>query len=242
MSGTTNRRLVLILTLAGAIAGFFLRRWQLQSAFDQDGLVLRGSAATWALGTLCLVWTVGLAVFARGLERRSGYEESFSSGLPEMLLSVGAAATVLVGSALEVAGGVRGLDLAVQFLGVCSALCILVTALRRYRGVVPPAAVHILPCLYLVLKLIVDFKQWSVDPAVLDYCYELFAAIAAMCAVYHLGGFCFGKGGRRISVFWCLTCLVFTAVSLADGGLTHTLLFGGMGLWAAVNGWQLLED
>ena len=242
MNESTNRRLVLILTLAGAIAGFFLRRWQLQSAFDEAGLVLRGSAATWALGTLCLVCVVALVLFSRGLARKGGYEESFSSGMPEMLISVAAAAMLLAGSALEVAGGVRGLDLAVHFLGVCSALCILVTAIRRYRGVVPPTAVHILPCLYLVLKLIVDFKQWSVDPAVLDYCYELFAAIAAMCAVYHLGGFCFGKGGRRISVFWCLTCLVFSTISLADGGLTHSLLIGGMGLWAAVNGWQLLED
>ena len=37
-----------------------------------------------------------------------------------------------------------------------------------------------------MVKLILDFKRWSVDPAVLDYCFALFAAIAAMCAVFHL--------------------------------------------------------
>ena len=243
MESKTNRPAVLAFTAVGAVAGFLLRRWQLHSAFDEAGLVIRGSASSWVLGIVCAVLVVALAFLSRRLPRKSGYEESFSSGMPEMLISVIAAVLLLAGSALELLHGTTGkLALVVHFLGVCSALCILVTAMQRYRGVVPPVAVHILPCLYLVIKLIADFKQWSVDPAVLDYCFELFAAIAAMCAIYHLGGFCFDKGGRRISVFWCLSCLVFSVVALADGGLTHTLLIGGVGLWAGVNGWQLLED
>ncbi len=241
MRAKTNRIPVFLITAAGAAAGFLLRRWQLGSAYDEAGLMVSGQASTWVLGIACALLTVFLIGICRRLEPRCTYLESFSSGKPEMAVSLTAAALLLAGNALALSAAPRGAGLAVSFFGILSALCMAATAVQRFRGVVPSAVLHIAPCLYLVIKLIVDFKRWSVDPAVLDYCYELFAAIAAMCAVYHLGGFCFDKGRRRISAFWCMACLVFSAVSLADGGLSHGLLIGGLGLWAAVNGWQLFE-
>ena len=242
MRAKTNRTVRFLPFLVGAAAGAALRRWQLSSAFDSEGQVISGSPSTWVLGILCALLVVLALIVVRRLPKRAGYEESFSSEAPEMAISLAAAVLLLAGCALDLMAAPRGANLLVQFLGIASALCIAVTARQRYQGIVPKAALHILPCLYLVVRLIVDFKQWSVDPAVLDYCYTLFASITAMCAVFHLGGFCFSQGRRRTSVFWCLLCVVFSAVSLADGGLSHCLLTGGVGLWAGINGWQLLED
>lgn len=242
MTAKTNRLTILLPFLVGAVAGAAVRRWQLGSAFDSDGLVISGQPSTWVLGILCAVLTVLALILARRLPKRSGYEESFSSETPEMIVSLAAAALLLAGCALELVAAPDGINLLVQFLGIASALCIGVVARQRYMGVVPKAAFHMLPCLYLVVRLIVDFKRWSVDPAVLDYCYALFASIAAMCAVFHLGGFCFSQGRRRTTVFWCLLCIVFSAVTLVDGGASHMLLAGGLGLWTGVNGWELLED
>lgn len=242
MRAKTNRLPILALTLLGAAAGLILRRWQLQSAFDEAGLILSGSAATWVLGIFCVLITAVLALTAAQLFRRGTYMESFSSGQMEMVISVCAAALILAGCAMALLAQPSGGNLMLNFLGILSALCIGATAMQRYHGTVPSIALHLVPCLYLVIKLIVDFKQWSVDPAVLDYCYHLFAAISTMCAVFHLGGFCFGRGRRRITTFWCLTSLVFSAIALADGGLSRCLLLGGMGLWTGINGWQLLED
>lgn len=242
MSAKTNRISIFLPFLIGAAAAAVVRRWQLSSAFDSDGLMISGSPSTWVLGILCALLTVLALILSHRLAKHSGYEESFSSETPEMVVSLIAAALLLAGCGLSLVTSPSGINVLVQFLGIASALCIAVTARQRYQGVVPKAALHLLPCLYLVVRLIVDFKQWSVDPAVLDYCYTLFASISAMCAVFHLGGFCFAQGRRRTSVFWCLLCIVFSAVSLADGGLSHCLLTGGIGLWAGVNGWQLLED
>ena len=242
MRAKNNRISILLPFLIGAVAGAVVRRWQLSSAFDSDGLVISGSPSTWVLGILCALLAVLALLFSRRLTPRGGYEESFSSETPEMVISLVAAVLLLAGCAADLMTEPIGINVLVQFLGIASALCIAVTARQRYQGVVPKAALHMLPCLYLVVRLIVDFKQWSVDPAVLDYCYTLFASISAMCAVFHLGGFCFSQGRRRTSVFWCFLCVVFSAVSLADGGLSHSLLTAGIGLWAGINGWQLLED
>lgn len=242
MEQRKHRSAALALLLIAAAAGLALRRWQLADAFDAAGLVLSGRPSTWALGVLSAVTAAAAAFLARGLEPRSVYTDTFSSGRGELVVSLIAAALLLAGTALDAAGGAGGAAMAVSFLGVASALCMAATAVLRSRGVVPSLALHLLPCIYLIVKLIVDFKQWSVDPAVLDYCYDLFASIAAMCAVFHLGGFCFDRGQRRMSAFWCLVCPFFAAVSLADGGLVHCLTAAGIGLWTGVNGWQLLED
>lgn len=242
MRAKTNRLSILIFTAAGAAVGFALRRWQLASAFDEAGLVLPGSPSVWLLGVFCALMAAGLALVCSGLRPRGDYESSFSSGTPELVVSAAAAAAILLGCAMELMNKPGSVQTIVGFLGIAAALCVAVTAVQRCRGIVPSIALHVTPCIYLVVKLIVDFKRWSVDPAVLDYCYELFAAIAVMCAVYHLGGFCYGKGKRRTSAFWCLAGALFSAVSLADGGVSHTLLAGGLGIWAAINAWQLLED
>ena len=242
MTAKTNRLAFFLPFLAGAAIGAAVRRWQLHTAFDGDGLVISGSPSTWVLGILCAALAVLALILVRRLPKRCGYAESFSSETPEMIVSLAAAALLLAGCCLELVSAPGGINAIVQFLGIASALCMGFVARQRYMGVVPKAAFHMLPCVYLVVRLIVDFKRWSVDPAVLDYCYALFASITAMCAVFHLGGFCFSQGRRRTTVFWCLLCVVFSAVTLADGGLSNALLSGGLGLWAAVNGWELLEN
>ncbi len=234
-----NKRISIVsVTVLAAAAGFAMRLAQLRSM--AAGSVSAG--VSWALGLLCVVLAVGLVIACRGLDKRAGYEESFSSGLAEMLVSAAAAVLVLLSSALGLLDRPHGAELAMGFFGILSGLCIAVTAAQRYRGVVPGLAFHAIPCLYLVVRLILDFKAWSVDPAVLDYCYALFAAITAMCATYHLGAFCLDRGQRRISVFWCLLCVLFSAISLAGGGASHRLLMGGLLLWTGANAWELLED
>lgn len=242
-------------TLVGAVGGFFLRRWQLADAFDAEGLMLPGRPSIWALGLFCTVVILALALLCRGLRCRSGYEESFSSSGLNLAITLAGTLLLLGGGAMQVlrnfpispeglavAGSWLNAEFVMGVLGLVAALAMGMIAIFRFRGVVPAVSLHFLPCIYLVVKLIVEFKRWSVDPAILDYCFLLFAAISSMCATYHLGGFCFHRGGRRISAFWCLAATVFTGVCLADGGLLRCCLLGGMGLWLAGNGWQLLED
>lgn len=238
MNSNKLRTLAFILAVPGGAAGYFLRLWQLRQTAGPAG----GDTSILWLGLFCAVIVALLALQCARLRRQSAYEEVFSSNTGPLLVSVAAAAMLMAASALQLLQGLSGIQLVICFLGLASGLSFVVTAAQRYRGVVPPAAVHVLPCIYLVIRLIIDFRQWSVDPAVLDYCFELFAAIAAMCAVYHLGAFCYNRGGRRISAFWCMTAMFFSAVAMVGCGLVHTLLIGSLGLWAGVNGWQLMEN
>lgn len=240
MRAKINRKRILCLLIAAGAAGFLLRRWQLLTAFDEEGLVLSGSPSIWVLAVFAVIITVLLAVTSMGLHRRSIYTESFSSGTPEMGLTVCSAAMVLAGSILAMVWGERTAILTA--FGVAAALSMAVIGMQRYRGVVPSAAIHLIPCAYLILALIVDFRRWSVDPTVLDYCYDLFAAIGAVCAMVNLMGFCFDKGRRRETVFWCLAGCFFAITAMGGLGVVRCLTTGGLAVFLGVNAWQLLED
>lgn len=240
MRAKTNRTLILCLLLAAGAVGFFLRRWQLSTAFDEAGLVRSGIPSIWVLSVFALVVTVLAALAAARLDKRSAYRGCFSSGAPEMTVTVLSAALVLAGCVLAMVNGQRTAPVTV--LGVAAALAMGAVGLLRGRGTMPVAAVHLIPCVYLIVTLIVDFRRWSVDPTVLDYCFDLFAAIGTICATVNLMGFCFDKGRRRETAFWCLAGTFFSMVSLGDMGVVRWLTTGGLTLWLLVNGWQLLED
>ena len=240
MRAKTNRTLILCLLLTAGAVGFFLRRWQLSTAFDEAGLVRSGSPSIWVLSVFALVVTVLAALAAARLDKRSAYRGCFSSGTPEMTVTVLSAALVLAGCVLAMVNGQRTAPVTV--LGIAAALAMGAVGLLRGRGTMPVAAVHLIPCIYLIVTLIVDFRRWSVDPTVLDYCFDLFAAIGTVCATVNLMGFCFDKGRRRETAFWCLAGTFFSMVSLGDMGVVRWLTTGGLTLWLLVNGWQLLED
>ena len=97
-----------------------------------------------------------------------------------MRMTLVSGVTALCGSLL---GAVRG-DVVVGALGVLASACFVITGVGRFRGRIAPLAIHLFPCLYLICKLIIDFKRWSIDPALLDYCFSLLAMICVMCATY----------------------------------------------------------
>lgn len=242
MKTTIRRTLSALAVLAAALLGFALRCWQLGTGVDITGRLMAGHPSGTVLGVFCAVVAAALAVLCRQLKVKAIYTETFSSGAPEMVVSAAAAALLAFSAALTLMVERTGVQLVIGALGLLSALCIAVVAAQRFRGVVPHLAMHIIPCVYLAARLIVIFKRWSVDPVIQDYCYNLFASISAMCAVYHLGGFCLEQGQRRLSAFWCLAGVVFSAVALPGQGTAQRLFYGATLLWCAANAWQLLED
>ena len=195
------RPAVLVATLAAAVLGFALRLWQLRQGRDENGLWLGGSASVLALLALCVIAIVVFWLLSRRAAPRAAYDGNFAPG---MASGVGCLAALLP---------------AVQL--VWHGLC-------RARGRVPGLLAGCVVVAWLVARIIGDFKSWSTDPAVLDYCFQLFGLLCAMLGLFHASGFSADRGKRRITLFWSMTGVFFCAISLADGGLTACLTYGGL--------------
>ncbi len=245
-----NRRLPLFLaTLIFSAVGFVLRYLELLRAYDAPGLPTAGSGLALALCILCALAVLLLLFGCGALPKRETFARSFPPCAVCFIVSLLAAAALLAGSAAGVWNAIPRGDEPLSvwtalpgFCGILGALCLFLAAVARFKGTQPITSLYLIPFFFAVVRLIVDFKGgWSSDPAILDYCFDLFAMLAAMSALYHLAGFCFDRGRRARTTFWCLTGVVFLVVSMAGAGLADRLTYGGLALWLLASAWQLLS-
>lgn len=229
---------VMIATAALAVAGFFLRQHQLKTAFDAIG-VIPGAGRTFSWITVAVV--VLFAVYTWFLRSRKKYAAISSRWMPLFVVSCAAAALLLLGSILQLGAPVQKSALVIAAGGIVTAVCWVMTALSRYQAKAAHGALFLLPAVFYVVDLVLRFRLWTRDPVILDYCYDLLALICTMCALFHLGGFCFDQGRRRSAVFFTMGGVFFNVVAMAGAPAAEALSYLAATLWLLVNLWLLLR-
>ena len=224
---------VLLVTVLAAVVAFVLRRVQLDTLVDEAGHMMAG-AGKGPLTWVCLAFAV-LAALYSVLRRKHMTMERCAQPLATVL-TLGAAFLMALGSAS------MWHELRIVALGgLVTAVCWVVVALKRQQKMKASAALMMLPALFFAVQLIVEFRDWSRDPQIMDYCFDLFARISVMCATFHLGGFGLGRGKGGVTVFFCLCGVVFSAAAMAGAGLGAMLTAAAAALWLLANLWLLLD-
>ena len=247
--------------LVGGAAGFFLRRWELSSAFEADtGLHIPGSSATMALIALSAVVALILALACRGIHRDfpGGYDQAFAApGNAPYMMGMPAAAFLFLlaggASLLELAGTYRTAgsyftllpQTLLTALCIASGACLFLLGKNNYRaeGRGRYSACLLLPAYTACLWLIVSYQEHSGDPVVLDYVYQLFAVIASVLGAYFMAGFAFERAKAFRSVFFSQLAVYFSLVTLADRhDPAFLLLYSGFLFYFLASGVALLHN
>lgn len=251
-----HKVITLAAVICAAAATCAVRYWQLQVGYDAGGLPIGGALSTYLLAALSAVCVVGMFLLVRPMEQRERYYNNLFITPTGVVLSILGGVGIglyaiftIVGAntitdLMTAHGVVDTMTLIESLLAIVSAVCILLNQHRMAYMHRPKVFLYLLPFAFIVLVLIATFRSvWSGDPIILDYCFYLFAMVSAMCAVYHAMGFCFDRGLRRRTTFWCLLTFYFCAVGLVSAGSIHELLlYGGLGLWALSLCVPLLTD
>lgn len=240
MEQKLGKKPVMALTAVLSAAAYFLRRRQLSAAFDETGRVLLG-AGNCFFTYFTIFAALAFGVYAFFLTPRKRYDSIRCERLSLCLLSCLGALGLAVGSAAMFLKPQLGSDSYIAVGGFVAALCWIASAVFQRRGRTPHWLLATLPVLYFMAKLIPDFRVWSRDPAILDYCYDLLALLSILCAVLHAGRFVFDSGRRRSAVFFCLCSEFFGAASLAGASKRHLALTLGAMVWIGVQLWSLLS-
>ena len=218
---------VLLLTLTGGLAGFVLRLMMLTVGYDAQGVQIPGSWPMVSLWVLSGVVLVGLALLCFGMGARSGLEENFQASPVAGTCAIVAGLAFLVHSLVQLLNNPDLFSMVVYALGLGGGSALAYNGYLRLSGKVSGPA-GMLVSLYLAALLICRFRGWSADPLLGDYCFQLLAVIASMVASYQLAGFPLGKGRRRASIFWSMTAVFFSCISLADPDWTGRLFFAAL--------------
>lgn len=242
------------LAVGGGAAGFFLRRWELNTAFEADtGLHIPGAPASVVL--ICILVALAVAFALLSLDRRraapGGYTGAFGAvgNTVWAVVMTAGALLLLCGAVLDLLGlpevyAEAVIDaqvthtnpffaiLARLLLGALALLsfpAVLLTVKRGYRGGDEErySGALLFPAYTCCVWLIEAYQLRASDPVVLDYIYELLAIMAAMLALYFIAGFSFGKGKSvPASVFSALAVALSLTTMADDHPIYVRLLYG----------------
>ena len=207
-------------------SGFFLRWYQLRNELLYDGSLVEGAIMHRVLFLLPVTLILGFGFLVYGLKNISSHKDGFSQGdlpfaselIAGLLLMAGNLLRLFYPADLSVAYAPVSQTLIryLPYLGILSGIMIVCFAMSTRTGKTPSPLLYMIVSVYLVVRLIVSFQNWNMDPSIHDYGFKLLAAITAMLSCFQIAGFSFGKGKRRITIIWSLCAAFFAAVSIPD--------------------------
>lgn len=215
----------LVLTLLTAVVGGLMRWYLLENVMVERGIAQAGSHFPLAMAIVVVACLVGICVFTCYMENRPSYSDNFGNVTNRQLYAF----LTLCGVCLALTGVLRlkqqqpALETANFYMCILGGVTFAVFAILQMLGRRPHVLLLLPFCIFTLLQLVCDYRAWSGDPLMLDYCYTLLADVVSMLAIFQLGGFCFDKGKRRITAFWCSCGVVLNAISLADAIHVNTL-------------------
>lgn len=219
METKAKRLLLVVITFAVSLVGAVLRHLMLKYSMDENRLLLDGLSRGYLYGLLALA-AVALAaalVLCLSLRKLPALRANLSSK-PVWKILMGVVGVFIAVESLMRMKGISDNKLTTLacIFGILGGLALLALAavqMLDHRG----SFLFLLPlCIWAALQLVCNYKLWSKDPILIDYCFEMLSDITGMLALFHIGGFFFDYGKRRLSVFWCAACTLFSAISLPD--------------------------
>ena len=164
--------LSLILLPLAALAGCGIRYWNLTAGIDAQGLPIFHHLSAFVLagwGIFCFLLFAILAVRSQGRSGKSAVLHSH--GVLSVIAYFGAVMfffSAIADFAAALVDGAGISDPIMCLLGLFSGICLFVTAWMRSHGKATYPPLELVPDIYLVVKLILNFKGWSTDPIILD--------------------------------------------------------------------------
>ena len=217
---------------AGALA-LLLRAVLYLTGADGKGLLPSGHWAGIALWILSLVVLAGLFVCTRSIHGSRRYQDCFPvswvSAAGAFLTALGLAVTAV--SAAGISTGIA--ELAVRILGFAAAAALVAVGLCRMTGAKPPFPCHAALCVYFALRMVYQYRRWSSDPQLQDYCFTLFALMALMLSAYQQAAFDAGIGSHR--ALWFLSLAAVFLCCPAMYGSRDWVFLLTCGVWAFTN-------
>lgn len=246
MKKKTAGAAVLAVTAAAAVVLCGMRVVTMNTALDENGLLLPGNRLPLIMAVFLVLALAAAALLLSVLEKRPAFSQNFSGRAGWLVPVAAAAALFVLSGVLKLGAAQSGFETLVALLAVLGGGLLLVQTVVQLRGGRQTFVLLLLPCIWLILRLVFDYKEWGEDPVLLDYCFLLLADITCMLSAYHVAGFSFDRGKRRLTAFWCAAAVMFSAVGLADslrsGGAAEALHSAGMLLWMGTALCQLCTD
>lgn len=235
-----NSRILPLSGLIGCVGALALRLGQNHTGFEaQTGLAVPGNLFAVALPVFLLLCAGAYAVLSRTLPVRQeapSFRVAFPAGNRALLLPVAAGAALwMISGIIELAdafappvsadGLVAYYDPIAARLGIVSgiltvacAVCLFLRISVSSRGSRADAngTLLLIPIILLVLRIVLTYREVSVNPALDAYYVQILALAALALALYYTASFAYENARPRRFAFCTLIAAVLCAAPLTD--------------------------
>lgn len=237
------------LAWAGGIAGFALRRWELNTAYDPATKLMSVTAAGILLVLLMAALAAVFATACRKLPKMAASDWFYAPASGYAMAALAGGLVMLIAGMLTLrqtygAPDRRALSLLASLLLIVGGAMAAMAAPKTYRGVWSEGMPILLmgPAFGTLLWLVTVYQQHSRQPKVQLYAWQLLSAVAIVLALYGQVTLALDKGGAGRTCVYGLLAVALTPAALADGvGLAHTLVWLGSAVWLTAQTYMLLN-
>ena len=218
-------------TLICAASACALRASLYAFGTDGRGLLTENHWSVLGLWGVCIVFAAALLLLGMGITSKGDGDRPADP--------VGAAGCFALGAALLVSS-LRSfgdfsmvVDWLIWVLGLCAGGGLIAVGVCRFTGKKPYFLMHAFLCLYVALRTVAMYRQWSSDPQLQDYGFYLTAHAALMLTAYHHAAFDTGMGNHRSLWLSSLSTVFLSGAALPR--CQEPLLMAAVILWAFTN-------
>lgn len=222
---------------AAGLLGALLRCILYLTGTDEKGLLVTGHWAHIAIWVLTAALGVILIFGCLKLRGPEEYKDAYPPSLFGALGCFAAALAFLLTALPEWKAALSPLESAAAAMSFVSAGALCYVGICRFRGIRSRCLAHGVVCICFALRMVCQYRIWSADPQLQNYCFYMAAHVTLMLTAYQLAAFDAGIGVHRSLWFLGLGAVYFCLLCLWGG--QDTLLMVCSALWVLTNLTQL---
>ena len=219
----------LMLGLGGI--GLVLQVWMYGTGIDDRGLLVNWHPAWILLVLLTAAAMVLLFLHCREDKAQGTYHQNFPASLAGFLGSIAEAFGIFLLSMTGLMDHPDTLNSVTGFLGVLCFPALVMAGYARWKGKRPSFLLHALVCMFFALRLFCQYRNWSSDPQLQNYCFQMLAGICLMMVAYQRAAFNLNIGSRKAYRFFSLAAVFFCCLSLMAPESKLFYLTAGVGAY-----------
>lgn len=204
----------LLLAMVAGGVGLLLNMAVVLLGYTEAGLPKRGFFIATVLPFYAFAAALYPLVSFFKMKGTRKYLHLFTASTPAAGGIVGVAASLLILSIVDLAGGAKGLSLWRSIVGILGALALIPCALCRKTGKRPVWLCWGLVTVYFVLTLVGNYSIWSSQPVLNKFLYQLLANSVLMLTAYQQSAADAGIGSLKEYLILSLMCVVLCPIAM----------------------------
>ncbi|MBQ7801337.1 MAG: hypothetical protein IJ375_03315 [Oscillospiraceae bacterium] len=230
MKISVKPNLLKYLALGAGALGLLLRWLLYATGTDDQGMLLRSHPSQYLLWLLSAAALAGAYLLTRSITGPERYDDCFHTSALSGVGCLLAAAGILITTISNMSDPPDSVTLIMWILGYGAAAALAVAGFCRLAGMKPSFLFYVVLSAYFAVRMVCQYRQWSSDPQLQDYCYQLLACVALMITAYHHAAFGTELGSHKSLWFFSLAAVFLCCLCLAGPG--DQLFYLGSGIWA----------